>query len=98
MIARKLYQNLGDRMSRCFAINPVADGRIGKYRAVGGRATRGERERGKGGSKTGNSRGKKEQGAWKESRRRELIARWIGWDGRMGDGDGNGWRRSSFFC
>lgn len=56
-----------------------------------------ERERQREGTRRGIRGGKKEQGAWKESSRRELIARWIGWDGRMGDGDGNGWRRSSFF-
>lgn len=72
-MARKLYQNLGDRMSRCFAINPVGDGRMGKYRAVGGRATRvrgRERDRGKGGSKTGNSRGRKKRARGRRAERK----------------------------
>ena len=49
---------------------------MGKERAVGGRATRGrerERDSGKGGREQDREfAGKKEQGAWKESRKKEL--------------------------
>lgn len=94
VMARKLYQNLGDRMSRCFAINPVGDGRMGKYRAVGGRATRvrgRERDRGKGGSKTGNSRGRKKRARGRRAERKNCQ---MGW---MGLGWSWGWKQMASF-
>lgn len=93
VMARKLYQNLGDRMSRCFAINPVGDGQDGKIQ--GGRWTShtGERERGTEGREGVRQgiRGEERRGRV-EGEQKERIAR--GW---MGLGWSWGWKQMASF-